>query len=122
MKMYAIFSAEAVRAMKGSRGKLAAQAGHAYLHTWWDSHERFNQMAEDYRLRAFGAAKKIGLVVEDTAQLVELERAYKDVCGVSLVVDAGLTVFKEPTTTCLGIGPIPSHLVGDDIKALKVLI
>ncbi len=64
-------------------------------------------------------AKKITLVVETVEELHTLQKAYQDVCGTSLVTDAGLTVFKEPTTTCLGIGPIPVNLIGDDLKALK---
>ena len=122
MTMYSIFSREALKAMSGNRGKMAAQAGHAYLHSWWDASERFDQMAEDYRIRAFGPAKKIGLVVETTDELLILHNRYSLICGVSLVVDAGLTCFKEPTTTCLGIGPIRSYQIGDDLKSLSVLI
>lgn len=122
MKMYVIVSRDALKAMKGNRGKLVAQIGHATLHTWWDAAVRFPDMANEYRDRTHGAAKKIGLVVDNADQLVELEKAYKDVCGVSLVVDAGLTVFNEPTTTCLGIGPILPHLIGVDLKRLDLLL
>ena len=30
-----------------------------------------------------------------------------------------LIVQTEPTTTCLGIGPLSEELIGDDLKALK---
>lgn len=124
MKMYCIVSREALKAMNGNRGKLAAQAGHAYLHAYWNAESEFghlNEVVRDYR--ASGKAKKVCLVVETTDELRELEARYRPVCGVSLVTDAGLTCFDGvPTTTCLGIGPIRDEDVGEDLKCLKVLI
>jgi peptidyl-tRNA hydrolase len=135
MKMYCIVSREALKAMNGNRGKLAAQAGHAFLHAWWDSAERFS--TERYMdalfgyvtegphisYKASGMAKKVTLVVDTTDELKALYEAYRPTCGVSLVVDAGLTCFAGvPTTTCLGIGPIRDEDVGEDLKCLKVLI
>ncbi len=125
MKMYCIVSREALKAMNGNRGKLAAQAGHAYLHAYWDAEEKavdsYREVVDGYR--ASGKAKKVCLVVETTDELRVLEARYRPVCGVSLVTDAGLTCFNgQPTTTCLGIGPIRDEDVGDDLKALKVLI
>jgi len=130
MKMYCIVSREALKAMNGNRGKLAAQAGHAYLHAYWDAEARGSELPrgmdgyttpEQYRL--FAKATKVCLVVETTDELRELEARYRPVCGVSLVTDAGLTCFDGvPTVTCLGIGPIRDKDVGDDLKALKVLI
>lgn len=117
IKMYCIVSAEAVKAMKGSRGKLASQAGHAYLHAWWDAHERFPEVANAYN---GGRAYKITLVVENEARLRELEADYAETCGVSLVLDAALTVFDHPTVTCLGIGPIREEDIGENLRALKV--
>lgn len=142
MKMFCIVSREALKAMNGNRGKLAAQAGHAYLHAYWDAEERFPRgEASDpeydpltgglkktitppahREYRYSGKAKKVCLVVETTAELSTLCEAYRPVCGVSLVTDAGLTCFDGPTTTCLGIGPIRDEDVGDDLKVLKVLI
>lgn len=103
--------------MNGIRGKMCTQAGHAYVHSFWDSMARFPKQAKSFMDSQ--RAKKITLIVETVAELHALQKAYKDVCGTSLVTDAGLTVFKEPTTTCLGIGPIPADLIGDDLKALK---
>jgi len=142
MKMYCIVSREAIKAMNGNRGKLAAQAGHAYLHAYWDAEKRSGcrpefdtpipqkEMSEDnkflYAVDAYkygGNAKKVCLVVDTTDELRALESAYRPVCGVSLVTDAGLTCFDGvPTTTCLGIGPIRDEDVGEDLKCLKVFI
>jgi peptidyl-tRNA hydrolase len=119
LKMICAMSAEAVKSMKGSRGKLGAQAGHAFLHAWWDASERFPDMAAAYRdsERAF----KIVLVVDGADDLLKLRDAYQGSHGVSLVTDAGITVFEGPTVTCLGIGPIYDDECGEDLKGLKVL-
>lgn len=119
-RLYCIFSKEAVAKMKGNRGKLAAQAGHAFLHAYWDAEARFCGPTEHYR--ASPHAFKIVLIVDTDAELVALRDAYQDQCGVSLTTDAGFTVFDEPTITCLGIGPIEEDAVGDDLKGLKLFL
>lgn len=133
-KMFCIFARESLVKMNGVRGKLASQAGHAYLHSYWDAMRESNltgdfdrgqieyiksRQAIEY-LRS-DRAYKITLVVDTVPELVLLREAYKDTCGTALITDAGFTVFKEPTTTCLGIGPIAEEFIGDDLKALKTL-
>lgn len=135
IKMYCIFSKEAVDLMKGNRGKLAAQAGHAYLHAAWDSAARFRfqrgadtdwsrtyqrGIIDDYKKSE--RAYKICLSVPTEKELIELHEKYKKICGVALIKDAGFTVFEEPTITCLGIGPIYESDIGEDLKSLKVFI
>ena len=104
--------------MNGIRGKMATQAGHAYLHTF------MNAMAETPELAAAyldsDHAYKITLIVDTVEQLRELQEAYKDVCATRLITDKGFTVFTEPTTTCLGIGPLGEDMIGEDLKALKL--
>lgn len=117
IKMYCVFALESVKKMNGIRGKLGTQAGHAYLHSFWDSEERFPKLARAYHETSH--AYKITLVVDTVEELEKLQEAYRNVCGVSLVKDAGFTVFSEPTVTCLGIGPISEDLVGDDLASLK---
>lgn len=116
VRAYCIFSAEAVALMKGSRGKLAAQAGHAYLHSYWNAEDRQLAVAAQYRNPAT-RAYKIALIAPDEAALRELEKTYS-FAGVSLVTDAGLTVFDGPTVTCLGI-LLDDDDKGDDLKSLK---
>jgi len=124
-KMYAIFALESVKKMNGIRGKLASMSGHAYLHAYWDAMKsgpvgdpmRFLDQARAYR--ESDHAYKITLIVDTVDELKALQEAYKNVCGTSLVTDAGFTVFDEPTTVCLGIGPIREDFIGDDIKSLK---
>lgn len=127
-KLYCIFAKESVDKMSGNRGKLAAQAGHAYLHAYWDAtsgdlgrsnsaHELISFQANAYKRSDH--AYKIALVVDTVDELKVLQEKYKNICGTALITDAGFTVFNEPTTTCLGLGPISEENIGDDLKAIK---
>lgn len=124
MKLYCIFSQESIKAMGGNRGKMAAQAGHAFLHSFWDAETKdfplINDIAKAYRNS--GMAKKVTLIVDTTQELYHLAEKYEKISGVSLVRDAGLTVFNQPTVTCLGIGPIKDEDCGEDLQSLKVFI
>jgi peptidyl-tRNA hydrolase len=119
VKMYCIFAMESVKKMGGIRGKLGTQAGHAYLHAFWNAMDNHPEFAKAYRDTSH--AYKITLVVDTVEELLKLRDAYKDKTGVSLVKDAGFTVFNEPTVTCLGIGPLPDTLKGEDLAAIKTL-
>ena len=107
--------------MNGVRGKLASMSGHAYLHAWWDAMHKWGWDPEmdHYQYMISDHAYKITLVVDTVEELKALHAKYKDLCGTSLVTDAGITVFAEPTTTCLGLGPISEANIGDDLTALK---
>lgn len=122
VKMYCIFAMESVKKMNGNRGKMSTQAGHAYLHSFWNAIGTPNKSQQALAYQESDRAYKITLVVDTVDELKSLYDSYKDVCGVSLVTDAGFTVFDEPTTTCLGIGPISEDNIKDDLKNLKVLI
>jgi peptidyl-tRNA hydrolase len=116
--MYAIFCRETLRQMK-FEGKLAAQAGHAYLHAWWDAEDRwgFNSLVGEpfgdyanvmYKYRNGSDARKIALVVDTVAELEELYEQFRPHMGATIVDDCGYTVFNCTTTTAVGLGPIPS--------------
>ena len=119
MKMYCVISNESIKRFKGIRGKMMAQAGHAFLHAYWNSEEFWPSFAQDYK--DSDHARKITVVVETDAEMIELYNKYIKVCGVTKVIDAGFTVFEEPTLTCVGIGPIPEIFIQDDLKQLKLL-
>lgn len=121
---------ESIKKMNGSRGKLASMAGHAYLHAYWDSSNKAFGFEHGYsddaipysqRYKQAERAYKITLVVDTVEELKTIQEEYKDICGTSLVTDAAFTVFDEPTTVCLGIGPIPTELVTDTLKNIKIL-
>lgn len=120
LKMYCIFSRESLKAMNGNRGKMAAQAGHAFLHAFTNGRMTWDCRAYSYLndQRAY----KIVLVVETTQELHELYHQYQHRVGTALIEDAGLTVFNEPTVTCLGIGPIHPEECCEKLKSLKPLI
>ena len=62
--MYAITSREVLQKIGGNRGKLSAQAGHAFLHAFWDAEERFADVAKAYK--ESGSAKKVVWVFKRT--------------------------------------------------------
>jgi peptidyl-tRNA hydrolase len=120
MKMYCIFARESIDKMGGNRGKLAAQAGHAFLGAFqsaWRSH-----YGTAIRYRDEDGQAKIVVLVDTTEELGPFAKRYGSITGVKLVTDVGRTVFNGPTRTCLGIGPIADEDVGEDLKALKVLL
>jgi peptidyl-tRNA hydrolase, PTH2 family len=118
VKQYCIFAQEAIDKMADFRGKMCAQAGHAFVHCGWLAAKEFPDQLEAYMNTDH--AFKIVLLVDTVEELKILQRAYEHRCATRLVTDKGFTVFDEPTTTCLGIGPIPEDLIGADIKALPL--
>ena len=118
MKMYCIFSKESIAAIGGIRGKIAAQAGHAYLHAFWNAAQKYPDTARAYQ--AGQHARKICLLADTNHQILQLVDKYAGICGTTVVVDAGFTVFSEPTLTCVGIGPIAEDQIQEDLKALKL--
>ena len=126
LKMYCIFSQEAIDKMQGNRGKMAAQAGHAYLHAWWDA---VNKAHRDSRLMTTLAnyfngddARKICLITPTDDDLRRLVDAYQSITGVTLVEDCGYTIFEPGTltVTCAGIGPLYDADKGDDLRNLEL--
>ena len=132
IKMYAIFCRETLQQMK-FEGKLAAQAGHAYLHAWWNAEDRFAPgnwiESRDYYdsvmlpYRNNNDARKIALVVDTVQELEELYEQFRPHMGATIVDDCGYTVFDCTTTTAVGLGPIPSDWTKGtrlaDLESLK---
>ncbi len=117
-KMYCVFSKEAIKKMNGIRGKMTGQAGHAFLHAFWNASEHFPDDAQAYKNSKHPV--KVSVVVPSEEELHILLEKYKDICGTTLVKDAGFTVFKEPTITCIGIGPIPEEKIDEDLSKLPL--
>ena len=117
-RLYAVINKEALKAAGGSRGKMMAQAGHAFLHAYWDAEARFPEAARAYR---DGRAKKIVLAVENEAALRDMASRVQE-CGFTLVEDAALTVFKQPTVTAIGLGPIDKEDVPEWLSKLPGLV
>jgi len=105
--------------LKMSKGKIAAQAGHAAVSAaeearkhhkeWWKAWLREGQC-------------KIAVKVESEKELLELERQAKELAiPCALIVDRGLTEVPPETITCLGIGPAPAEKVDKMTSVLPLL-
>ncbi|MGB9740632.1 MAG: peptidyl-tRNA hydrolase Pth2 [Candidatus Bathyarchaeia archaeon] len=105
--------------LKLSKGKIAAQAGHAAVtaaeearkkhQAWWKAWMDEGQC-------------KIAVKVKSEKELLELERKAKELeLPCALIVDRGLTQVPPGTTTCLGIGPAPSEKVDKITRMLPLL-
>ncbi len=81
-------------------GKACAQVAHASVHATIDSDKgKVNAWVEE-------GGKKVVLGVDSLEELREYhKKAIKAKLVTSMIKDAGLTFFKKPTITCLGIGP-----------------
>jgi peptidyl-tRNA hydrolase len=120
-KMYCVFSKLAVEKMNGIRGKLAAMAGHAFLHAFLDSKEKNPDSTQISNYINDPDSMKIVCVVDTELQLQKIFGAYNTKSiGTHLVTDAGYTVFKEPTVVCLGIGPLYDY-ESKPLENLKLL-
>lgn len=121
-KLYTIMNNDAVKSMKGNRGRMITQGNHAVVHTIWDAGDRFPLDLRNYRNQK--SAFKITLVVQTEQELKDLYESYYNICGSSLVMEHGSKMNGEINEdakgiTCLGIGPIDVDLVGDDLNNLK---
>lgn len=95
--------------LKLSKGKIAAQAGHAAVSAAQQAHKRHRDWWEEW---IFEGQRKVAVKVKDEKELLELEEHANDL-GLpnALIVDKGLTQIPPGTVTCLGIGPAPVEKV-----------
>ena len=102
-----------------SKGKIAAQAGHAAVSASQDAYVHYKKWWEAW---LYEGQRKIAVKVKDEKELRELERAADEV-GLphALIIDAGLTEIPAGTVTCLGIGPAPADRVDRLTSQLKLL-
>lgn len=105
--------------LKLSKGKIAAQAGHAAVSAadearkhhknWWAAWIKEGQC-------------KIAVKVKNEKELLALEKLAKELAlPCALVIDRGLTEVPPGTITCLGIGPAPVKEVDPITSALPLL-
>ena len=86
------------------KGKMAAQVAHASVGALMKSEEK-GKKEMIWKWKNEGM-KKVVLRVKDLEELKEYRNRAEEKGLVSVMItDAGLTVIKKGTTTCLGIGP-----------------
>jgi peptidyl-tRNA hydrolase len=102
-------------------GKIASQAGHAYLDSLLSASQLDPQIVSSYRQDSHGI--KVCLKAKN---LYALERACEEVkaLGVpcALITDLGYTQFEgRPTITALGIGPVRRSVIDVVTKRFQLL-
>jgi PTH2 family peptidyl-tRNA hydrolase len=92
-----------------SKGKIAAQAGHAAVSSAQDAYTHHKNWWEEW---LFEGQRKIAVKVPSEKELSDLEKG-ADELGLphALIIDKGLTEIPEGTVTCLGIGPAPAESI-----------
>jgi PTH2 family peptidyl-tRNA hydrolase len=102
-----------------SKGKIAAQAGHAAVSAAQSAYTRHKKWWDAW---LYEGQKKVALKVSSEKELGELEEAADDL-GLphALIVDRGLTEIPEGSVTCLGIGPAPAGMIDRLTGKLKLL-
>ena len=102
-----------------SKGKIAAQAGHAAISAAEEARKRhkewWNAWIEEGQC-------KIAVKVKSEKELLELEKQVKELAlPYALIIDRGLTEIPPDTVTCLGIGPAPAEKI-DKITGMLPLV
>ena len=105
-------------------GKLAAQVSHASMASFLQGmeitkkpHSSWHKLELDLDKSRFawitGQFTKVVLKCKDEEEILELYKrcSRNDKIPHALITDSGKTVFKEPTVTCLGIGPLPESIL-----------
>ncbi len=102
-----------------SKGKIAAQAGHAAVSAAQDAFVHHKKWWEAW---LYEGQKKVALKVPSEKELGELEKG-ADELGLphALIIDRGLTEIPEGSVTCLGIGPAPSEKIDKITGKLTLL-
>jgi PTH2 family peptidyl-tRNA hydrolase len=102
-----------------SKGKTAAQAGHAAVSAAEQARKHSKKWFEDWLEEG---QCKIAVKVKNEEAMAELEmQAKKSGLPCALVVDRGLTEVPPGTVTCLGIGPAPVRRIDKITGALRLL-
>lgn len=97
-------------------GKLCAQCSHASVASVLNSSKKkVDNWVNDGMM-------KVVLKVKDLKELMRFkEEAGRNKLVCALITDAGRTVFKESTVTCLGIGPDEDDKIDKITRKLKLL-
>lgn len=102
-----------------SKGKIAAQAGHAAVSAAEDARKHHKEWLKAWVKEG---QCKIAVKVESEKELLELEKQAKELAlPCALIIDRGLTEVPPETITCLGVGPAPCEVVDKLTGVLPLL-
>lgn len=102
-----------------SKGKTAAQAGHAAVAAAEEARKHRKEWFEGWSKEG---QRKIALKVKNEEEMSELEAMSREMgLPYALIVDRGLTEVLPGTVTCLGIGPAPTEKVDKITRNLPLL-
>lgn len=105
--------------LKLSKGKVAAQAGHAAVAAAEETRKKHREWWTSWI--AEGQCK-IAVKVKSEKELLELEKKARELeLPSALIIDRGLTEIPPGTVTCLGIGPAPAEKV-DKVTGMLPLL
>jgi len=105
--------------LKMSRGKMAAQAGHAAVSAAEEARKNFSDW---WKAWIEEGQCKIAVRAKSEQELLELQKKAKELkLPSALVIDRGLTELPPETITCLGIGPAPSSQIDEITGKLHLL-
>ena len=112
-------------------GKLAAQVAHAsmgavfsksYVDNDFDPHRnKVIPMSPELEYWFNELFTKVVLRCDDETHLLAIHKQAEE-AGImnALILDAGNTVFREPTHTCVGIGPVTAEQLAPITNCLKM--
>jgi len=102
-----------------SKGKTAAQAGHAAVSAAEEARKHRKEWFEGWSREG---QCKIAVRVKNEEEMSELEAEAREMgLPYALVIDRGLTEVPPGTVTCLGIGPAPIEKVDKITRSLPLL-
>jgi peptidyl-tRNA hydrolase, PTH2 family len=105
--------------LKMGKGKLAVQVAHAAVSSAENTRVNKFQWFDSW----FGENQAKICVKVDNEEELRILKGRLDEMGIpnSLIQDAGLTQLEPGTTTCLGIGPLPTQMADRYTGDLKLL-
>lgn len=110
-----------------TKGKMCAQVGHAamaFIVGTYDGtkHLSITLTKEEQQWLTEDSQTKIVLGIDSLDELRELIKvAHGKGLTVRQIIDAGKTVFKEPTLTCIAIGPNQAEEIDSVTRHLKLM-
>ena len=102
--------------LKMPKGKMSAQSSHASVEAVLKSDkEKINEWKKDGMM-------KVVLKVDNEKELLKYNQQAKDSGLITaMITEAGKTFFKEPTKTCLAIGPDKEEKIDKVTGKLKLI-